>query len=403
MKIGIITTFRANNYGAELQAYATQQKLRNLGHDAELIDYLFYKNRKHRYSPGSQAWRKFSLKIRVKHFILYRLALPLLDIFGNALSGTMRLRTENFKKFHAENSHTSRVYYSQKELYDAQMDYDAYCVGSDQVWNPNTATSIEPHFLTFAPKDKLKFSYASSFGVSELEESIRKRYIDGLNNLDYISCRERQGVNLVKSLTGREAVHVLDPTLLLSGDEWRQVASYKMCPDKGKYILLYNIVELDPIYQLALRISSETGYPIVKLCKRALMLKSYQGVTNLPSAGPADFIGLIDNAYLFLTNSFHGFAFAVNLHTPMWAIMDSEQKNNSRLESIASVLKLQNRLLDSRIDLHSLNYKEKVDFEVVCKRLEVEKQKSMTYIESVLNQSLVVKKLNDYSMELVLV
>lgn len=385
MKIGIITTFNANNYGAELQAFATQWKFRAMGYDAELINYLFYKNRKHKYTHVSKPWRHFCLKDRIKHYILYRIIIPVLDVFGNALNTNMRTRTKNFREFHKTNTKLSKTYYSQKELYDAVMDYDVYCVGSDQVWNPNTAVSIEPHFLTFAPKDKLKFSYASSFGVSELENKIKEKYKKGLANLDFISCREKQGVELVRKLTGKEATHVLDPTLLLNGDEWRIVARYNMCPPKEKYILLYNIVELDAIYQFAKRISKETGYPIIKLCKRGLFLKQYDGVTNIPMAGPADFLGLIDNAYMLLTNSFHGFVFAINLNTPVWAVIDEKVKNNSRLESIISLLDLNNRLLTTKTNMHSIKYDEYLDYGHAQNILELEKQKSTDYIENVLN------------------
>lgn len=385
MKIGIITTFKANNYGAELQAYATQQKLRNMGYDAELIDYLFYKNRKHKYTKDDRPWRRFPLKEIIRHYVLYRIVNPILDILGNALSRSMKMRTRNFLEFHENNSKMSKTYYSMQELYNAEMDYNVYCVGSDQVWNPATASSLEPHFLSFAPKDKLKFSYASSFGVSDLEEEIKPKYKDGLANLDYISCRECQGVELVKLLTGRDAMHVLDPTLLLNGDEWRTVAQYSMCPEKGKYILLYNIIELDEIYQLARKISRETGYPIIKLCKRGLLLKEYEGVRNIPTAGPADFLGLIDNAYMLITNSFHGFVFAINLNTPVWVMIDENAKNNSRLESIMNLLGFNKRLLNTKYDINGMDFKEDLDFENAHKILDNEREKSIDYLRMVLD------------------
>lgn len=386
MKIGIITTYKANNYGAELQAYATQQKLRNMGYDAELIDYLFYKNWKHKFTKGSEAWRKFCVRDKIKNFVLYRVANPILQIVGNAISSSMKLRSRNFLEFHEKNSKISQTYFSQKELYDAKMDYDAYCVGSDQVWNPATATSIEPHFLTFAPKGKRKFSYASSFGVSHMEDEIKPKYKRGLANLDYISCREIQGVELVKELTGRDATHVLDPTLLLNGDEWRTVARYEMCPEKNKYILLYNIVELDPMYKLAQRMSKETGFPIIKLCKRALFLKKYNGVTNVPTAGPADFIGLIDNAYVLLTNSFHGFVFAINLNTPVWALIDKKVSNNSRIQSIVNLLEMDDRLLTTETCINDVNLDENIDFIKAHEKLAIEKEKSLNYLKKAIGE-----------------
>lgn len=380
--IGIITTFKANNYGAELQAYATQQKLRSLGYEAELIDYLFYKNRRYKYTKGAKPWTHFTLRQRLKHYALYRLLLPITDIVGVLVCRQIRERKHRFEAFHEQHSHLSRTYYSQEELYHAKMNYDVYCVGSDQVWNPATAVSMEPYFLAFAPSDAKKISYASSFGVASVPSETIEKYKRGLANLDRISCREAQGVNLVRLLTGREAAHVLDPTLLLDGNEWRNVSEYTFCPQKGKYILLYNIAELSVIYTLARRISKETGWPIVKLCKRAIFLKRHERVQNVPTAGPADFVGMIDNAGIFLTNSFHGIAFALNLETPFWVVLDENMKNNSRMVSLLSLLGLQNRILALDEGIDKVDYQTPIDFHRVNGLLEKERQKSLCYLRS---------------------
>lgn len=383
-RIGIITTFKANNYGAELQAFALQKKLRLMGYDAELIDYLFYKNKGYVYSKNSTPWKNFGLKDRIKHYLLYRVLNPFIAVWGNCLSSTMRQRTKNFREFHQNYSHMSKTYCSMDDLYAADLNYDVYCVGSDQVWNPATAISIEPYFLTFAPKDANKISYASSFGVSTLPSETRQKYANGLNNLGAISCREEEGVKLVKELTGRDATHVVDPTLLLKAEEWKSISKSSLCPTDSKYILLYNIYELGSIYQLARRISRELGWPILKLCKRGFLLRKHKGVKNIPSAGPADFVGLIENAGLLLTNSFHGCAFAVNLQTPFWVILDQKASNNSRLYSFLKRLHLENRVLEDT-NLSNFDYLQNINYDNVSESLEAWRKKSLAYLKSAIN------------------
>lgn len=380
-KIGIITTFKANNYGAELQAYALQKKLRDLGYDAELIDYLFYKNRKYKYTAGSEPWMNFTLMQRIKQFALYRIALPLIDVVGNWMSSKMRERTHNFESFHEGHSRLSQTYYSQKELYEAKMDYDVFVVGSDQVWNPNTAISISPYFLDFAPEKSKKISYASSFGVDRIPFSCSEQYKGGLNGLDHISCREFQGVELVKNLTGKEATHVLDPTLLLDITDWETISVHTYCPKKAKYILLYNIMEVDSVYQFAQRISSETGWPIIRLCKRAFFVASHKGVRDVRSAGPADFLGLIENSTIFITNSFHGCAFAINLKMLFWCILDKKASNNGRINSLLEKFKLQDRVIDLS-DVENIDYLRSIDYTEAQKILEEEREKSLSYLIS---------------------
>lgn len=378
--IGIITIFKANNYGAELQAYATQRTLRDLGYQAELIDYLFYKNPAHRPSRESRPWVRQNLKERLKDWVLYRLAGPLYECIGSLCSTKMRERLASFKRFHQQHSHLSTTYHSLHDLQAATLPYDVYIAGSDQIWNPNMGTSLSPYFLDFAPDTARRISYASSFGVSEIPASCTDTYRRGLARLDRIACREAQGVKLVRQLTGREAVQVLDPTLLLNASQWRAIGKDQLCPPKGKYILIYNIVELEPIYRLALRISKETGWPVVKLCKRGMMLEERPGVQNLPEAGPQEFVSLIDQAALLLTNSFHGCAFALNLNTPMWVVVDAARSNNSRMESLLALAGQTDRLLDSHCDVDRLAYNRPMDFTYTNQALEAERAKSLQYL-----------------------
>lgn len=380
-KIGIITTFKANNYGAELQAFALQNKLKRLGYDSYLIDYLFYKNRKHKPCNESKPLKKFPLLKKIKNKFLYRVILPLIDLYGDYFNKKLKLRKKNFLSFHANNSNLTKTFYSYKELYNYTFDFDVYCVGSDQVWNPNTATSIEPYFLTFAPNNAKKISYASSFGVSQIPEpELKDKYRQLLNNIDILSSREKQGVQLIKDITGRDAVNVLDPTLLLNKEEWEEFANFENEYVKNKYIVLYNIHESEAILKLAYKIHKETGYPILKICKRAVLLPRYKKVINVKTAGPAEFIGLIKNAGYIITNSFHGTVFSILFNKKFFSIMPQKANNNSRVEDLLKLLNLNNRLFYDNMSINLIDYNSNIDYDSVERILNYQREKSIEYL-----------------------
>jgi hypothetical protein len=166
---------------------------------------------------------------RLKEFLL-----PKVEWFRTLAHRHSRVERElKFEAFHRKNTKFSnRQYARYSELYENVPDYDVYCVGSDQVWNPNCYTSLNPYMLTFAPSGKRKISYASSFGVSEIPRQAVDQYKKGLSELSYISVREKTGCQIVSELTGKEGVLVLDPTLLLEKSDWDTVANSSSCPKK---------------------------------------------------------------------------------------------------------------------------------------------------------------------------
>lgn len=387
-KIGIITTFKANNYGAELQAFALQNKLKRLGYDSYLIDYLFYKNREYKSCKRSRPLREFSLLQTMKNIFLYKILLPILDVYGSYFNKNMKMRKEKFLSFHKKNSNLTRTYYSFNELYQAKFDFDVYCVGSDQVWNPNTATSIEPYFLTFAPKNARKIAYASSFGVSDIEEEkLKKKYTQLLNNIDILSSRELQGVQLIKRLTGREAENVLDPTLLLQKEEWEEYISYDNNPHKERYIVLYNIHESASILKLAYKIHKETGYPILKICKRAILLPHHKNVINIKTAGPAEFLGLMHNAAYVITNSFHGTVFSIIFQRKFFSIMPNNANNNSRVENFLGMIGLKDRLFFDNDDIDKIQYNDEVDYKLAKSNIDFQRGLSIKYLVNAIENS----------------
>lgn len=379
MKIGIITIVKVNNYGAELQAYATQKKLEILGYEAELIDYRYYKSWNFKDSKMSVSLMPLGMKDKILYRIKYRLINGLVTNLFPILNGNVKRRFRRFDDFHKENSRFSRLYASMDELYKNVPEYEVYMTGSDQVWNPSADSSIEPYFLTFAQAGKKRVSYASSFGVSSIDEKLHERFSTWLSEYDSIAVREDGGRELVKSLTGKEAEWVIDPTLLLNKEEWMCVAKdYVGIPEK--YVLIYQLSASTAIEQLALRIGKKKNMPVYRICKRAYGVRKTDGIKNILDAGPAEFLSLIANTDCLITNSFHGTAFSINFGIPFFTIVSSTNKNNSRMESLLGLVGLKNRMIKDDVVISDVDVESAIMFEKAHQLLNDARVKSVNYL-----------------------
>lgn len=372
-KIGIITILKTNNYGAELQAFALQKKLNLIGYNAEIIDYLFYKNKNHKREKISYPFYHFPFKKKIKEYIL-----PMYEkIRSIPHYKELKLRNKGFEKFHEKyTKFSAQTYKSYSQLYDQAPDYDIYCVGSDQVWNPNCYTSLNPYFLTFAPKGKKRISYASSFGISSIPNNAKSFYRKGLIDLNAISVREKTGTYLIKELIGKEAKVVVDPTLLLTVNDWRNIANYSKVPN-FQYILLYVLKDSTYITQIAQKLSKELDIKIVRICKGAFKQdKRNSGIINIIDAAPDDFIGLFSKAQYVLTNSFHGTVFSILFNKNFYTILKKGKDNNSRQIDLLNNLGIENRIIyeSETIKTSTINY-------TFCnKQIEVLRKDSENYL-----------------------
>lgn len=377
-KIGIVTILKVNNYGAELQAYATQAVLKKLGWDAEIIDYLFYKNPDFKKTKRSKPLFPMGLTKKAKEFLY-----PILDRMKSKQEGeASRLRKSRFAEFHRQNTSLSRTYKTIDDLYSDSLDYDVYMVGSDQVWNPGIYSSIEPYFLTFAPKGKKRISYASSFGVSEIPLVAQPFYKNCLNQMDAISVRENNAVGMIERLSGRKACWVLDPTLLLTAHDWKQVASTQY-EEKKDYVLIYELTPCPYIAELAKHIAQKWGLRIVRICKNAAIEDKDERIENVIDAGPAEFLELFEKAAYVVTNSFHGTAFSVNFSKPFYTVIPKRKNNNSRQQSLLGMLGLEDRMILENSPFPNLEVP--IDYGKVNTLLNGQRSKSVEFLRKAID------------------
>lgn len=377
-KIGIITILNVNNYGAELQAFALHHKLKSLGYDNEIINYLYYKNPEYITENQSKPLIKTSFKNKLKD-----IAIKWLDKYSSfKYPEIAKIRKQRFDSFHEKHTSLSKKYKSYSELYSNASNYETYIVGSDQVWNPNNGTNIAPYFLTFAPQNSKKISFASSFGVGSIDEKYYPQYKEWITNLTHISTRETGGVDIIKKVTGKDATHVVDPTLLLTKKEWEQL----MIPYENSepYILFFIFKKNKYAEELAYKIQKKTGYKIIRVCKNEMPLEPDNKILNIRDFGPLEFLGLYSAASVVLTTSFHGSVFSLIFEKPFYTITPSSKNNNSRQESLMNSLNIKERLLREG-DSVNLDKLFDIDFDQTRNILNQQISKSIDFLKQSLN------------------
>ena len=357
MRIGIITYHRAKNLGAMLQSYALQKIVENKVGECEIIDYRNeklednYRIKKIRQEKG--------IKNKIKN-ILYK----------NKNKKFEKVR-DNFLNDYQK---VSNKVYNEKTINQANNEYDLYIAGSDQVWNPNLNYRDKNYFLGFVSDNSKRNSYAASFGTNSVNDEDKvwiKKELEKFNN---ISVREEEGKKIVKDLINKNASVVLDPTLLLNYDEWKEIMP-KECENKEKYIFVYLIAYTPTILEFARKFAKEKGYKII--CFHNTYHK-YKGMENLKELSPNKFLYYIKNAEYVITSSFHGLCFAINFHKKFFYELDEAKKNNnSRLVTLTKMLELENRKIvkgncsDNEIDFskveEKLNEERKNSIKFICK------------------------------------
>ena len=361
-RVGIITIQKCDNFGADLQAYALGAKLRSMGYDAENIDYLFYKHPRHLGGRGERPVLPISIKNKVKEFLFP--IVTRLKSLRNRVGGAERHR--RFDVWFNMNVKVGQEYRSVKSLYDSPPKYDVYMVGSDQVWNPRLYSNIKPYFLDFVPQGARCVSYASSFGVSELSGPVFYKYKLWLKKFSHIGLREKKGAEIVNAMAlNAEVAHVLDPTLLLTANDWEKVATRPEDAPADKYILLYDLIASQETVDLVRRWAAQEGWQVLRIGDGAY--------------GPGEFAWLFAHAQSVVTNSFHGTAFAVLNHKPFYSVVPRGMTNAGRIESLLNMLSLQHRLVQAT-DAVEISMNGELDWGTIDERLNDARDTSVGFL-----------------------
>lgn len=388
MKIGIITFVKCDNYGAELQAYALQKKLNLLGYDAEVIDLEKEKG----VVEGSFSSYKNAILNRYKQYGLIKGSLKIIELIKDkynarkafaASSDKVKERHKIFEKFFNDYIKHSTKFYTLEEMRNIQnLPYNTLIAGSDQIWNYMQTRYLDVFFLMMANRWKAKkISYAASFSVSRIPKNKRAMYKQYLENMDAISVREITGVDIVKDCSGRKAITVLDPTLLLNRNEWIEYIGKKdYLPKDKKYVVIYTLSGSHYIYTLAKKIAKKLSAEVVNIKLSFSKVKGDDDIIHIWNAGPREFISIFSQAVYVITDSFHGTAFSINFNIPFTTLLNPASNINSRALSILKLTGTESRLIYDNGENKEPNTLE-VDFAPINKIIEENRRKSLKFIK----------------------
>ncbi len=386
-KVGIVSCYFKNNYGSLLQAYATQEILNKF----ELENETFNIDKNIDFKNGKKNFYK--TQIFNISFINSKLGMIWLKIYkklNRKLGKNINIREQKFKEFRKE-FNLSKDFYTYKELNKASKNYSGIIVGSDQLWLPVNVVS-DYYTLNWVDEKINKISLATSFGISEIPDKYNNIYKKFLNRLNYISVREESGCELVKSLIGKDAEIVCDPTILLTKKDWLKVQE-KEPIIKEKYILCYFLGKNIEHRKFVERLKKETGYNIVSLnhCDEYVRYSDKFADITPYDIGPKEFVNLIRNAQYVCTDSFHGTVFSLINNVKFFTFERYKSKNNrvstnSRIYSLLKIMNLENRILKGTEEITEV-LKDKIDFKNVNKELEKLREKTINFLKNSLKNS----------------
>ena len=312
-KIAIVTITNSGlNFGNRLQNYALQRVLESFPASVQTI---------------------FSAK-NMRNSLLMSKARKLAKA---ALKSTGRSRCfDSFDRAHIKKAKRTRYEHINDSSFS--LEYDAFIAGSDQVWNPTFPFNSEFEFLTFAGPEK-RHSYAASFGLDEIPEGYREAYSERLAGMRSISVREDKGREIVMQLAGRDAPVHVDPTMLLTADDYEAMEQKPALPLPEKYLLMYFLGNQEPEYIAFLReVADRLGLRVLEL--------SENRNSAFYNMGPQHFLYILRHAEYICTDSFHGTVFAIIFQKPFTAFYraDENMSMHSRTETLLRKFNLSSRV-----------------------------------------------------------
>jgi len=354
LNVGIITFHRALNYGAVLQTYALYQSIKKLAvaeDDVFVLDHVGEKMKKQ--------YALFCLSRQMGFNIRQAVILPAKILkkirFNSFLKRNLKLKT----------------------VADSG---DRMITGSDQVWNLDIMYGDEAYFLDFVKNPRCKNSYAASFGTEKISDKYVEATTRLLSDFNKISVREETGRQIIKDIVNRDVPVVLDPTMLLGWDEWKEVAGKRKL--KKEYILIYTLAGNDALFNFANELSNRAGLEVI--CVANENAKKTQRFRYKNFVGPAEWISLMMNASYIVTDSFHGTAFAINFKKPFFVeLSPALLAVRSRLSNLLELFELGERTI---VDGQNKSIDKMINYDRVEIILNQEKEKSTGYLKSIIEE-----------------
>ena len=330
MRVGIVTHYyQSQNYGGNLQAYALCKALEALGHEAEQISLDRNKD------LGALTYMRRKLAQFVKG-----IGTP-----SSLNVPELALRKKAIMSFNQLIPHSP--VYSERSVGKCAQRYDVLITGSDQVWHP--AAVCDAYLLTFAPSEKVKISYAASVAHDVLTSAQKERYTKAFSSYNAISVREQEAVGMLQPLSQLPIEWVLDPTLLLSREQWLAISTPSQMEDD--YVFCYFLADDKKHRDVAQAYAKKYDYKLVTLPHLSGQFRKCDenfGDVQLYDVTPQRLISLIRDAKCVFTDSFHATVFSLLMEKEHFVFQRSgSEKMSSRIYSLASLFDTRDHFCDA--------------------------------------------------------
>lgn len=389
-KIGIAAVTYKENFGSALQTYATQYILEKMGYDARIFDIngvhreihikklLYYFGRM--FDPVELKYLWANLRSRSR-----KTASASMDHYAQE----MNVRKQVYADFNKKWNKMLPTVKGWKALSKQASQMDAVVVGSDQLWRPSNIVGCF-FTLEFVPDNVKKIAFSTSFGVPELPKTLHKHANKYLSRIEHISVRENSGADIVKSMSGKDATVVCDPTMMLTADDWMHIQSNKPFAE-GRYILMYLMGDNPIQREFVKQLRDKTGCRIIGLLHGATYISYDEEVVDEKpfNVGPSEFLNLIRNAEFVCTDSFHCCVFSILNSTKFFAFRrwpdGSKFSANDRLYTLLNFTGLSGRMLVGTEDVEkciaeNINFSEVLD--KVAEKRTISKEYLVNALES---------------------
>lgn len=396
-KIGIITIVGGTNYGNKLQNYAIQKILKDYGYQPETLRRSSESHSLHNVRKKTHFSEKLNFKY-VKQVMRSRLNYKynikndydgiiksIVNYFFNRkkIQTAVKKRKDSFSDFDEKFLKYSKFQIGSENTTDEELDqFSHFISGSDQVWNPYYRHTSQVDFLTFAPYRK-RITLSPSFGVSSIPDELIHQYTEWINGIKHLSVREQLGAEIIYSLTGRHPEVLVDPTLVLTRNEWLQIMEKPKRTSEKPYVLTYFLGNE----------TKEYGSFIETIAKKEnLQIINLFNINDLDaySYNPSEMLYLLDNSELICTDSFHGAVFSI-LFKKDFIVFDrvevgansKKRTMGSRVETLLDTFNFQDRNYNNLLTDQIFN----IDFKHTEEILALERRKVDKFLYNALKNN----------------
>lgn len=372
-KVGILTYHSAYNYGSVLQAYATQRAVEALCGNAQIINFRMAEQKNfyalYRYRYGARTLVK--------------------DLMQLPVHGKRKARCAAFEDFLSRYMNLSPECETPEQVYQLWDRYDTIVSGSDQIWNKHSQELehngweyMMPYLLRgFAGK---KVSYASS--IANMTDEELGTIVPYVADFQAVSLRESSSAQRMAKVLGKVVDHVVDPTFLLTKEQWIQALGLKKKENREDYILYYSLGGLEPLRAnraILAQLAQKHHCKVKIVTPFAYLPPNDPSIEMHPEFGPVEFLEAIYNAKMIVSNSYHGTILSVNFGKDVYSLCEktgSEFRKTDILERIG----MEGRIIFRPEDLCTTTYPP-IDYNCVEQKLAALRTRSQEYLKQALD------------------